>query len=650
MNTKLNNPQKANILVVDDTPENLRLLLELLQTQGYNVRPVPNGSLALKAAKHDPPDLILLDINMPGLNGYEVCQRLKKDKTLNEIPVLFISALEETLDRLRAFEVGGVDYITKPFQAEEVLARVTTHLRLRELTKHLEIKVQERTKALRESEEKYRLHFEHVSDVVYSIAPDFRVLDISPSVERILGYRPEELIGKQLQDLNLLTEEYLETAFSDAMRVLAGEWVSSSVYEFIAKDGTKRFGEVSGAPLVRDGEIVGIVSVARDITERKQLEAQLRQAQKVESIGELAAGVAHDFNNLLTPISGFADLLLWKAPEGSKEQEHLRQIQVAAQRAVALTRQLRLFSRQEEGERRPVGLNSVIKETRDLLAHSLPREIAIELRLEPELGVVKADPSQISQVLMNLCVNARDAMPEGGTLTLETRNMTLDEEYARLHLGAQPGDYVRLSVSDTGCGMSPEVQARLFEPFFTTKEPGKGTGLGLAVVYGVVEEHGGFINVYSQEGRGSTFHIYLPAIESAVEEGEVEVLELPTGTETILVVDDEEAVRALGQRVLELCGYTVLTAENGLQALEVYQTHRGEIDLVVLDVGMPEMGGRECLRRLREVAPGVQVLISTGYTAKSLAEELVAGGVLGVVEKPFVAHEFATAVRAALDK
>jgi two-component system cell cycle sensor histidine kinase/response regulator CckA len=387
-----------------------------------------------------------------------------------------------------------------------------------------------------------------------------------------------------------------------------------------------------------------------DITERKELEAQLRHVQKMESIGRLAAGIAHDFNNLLTPIGGFAELLLGKAPEGSKQHEYLRQIKVAARRAADLTGQLRLFTRQMRGERRSVQLNSLVEETCDLLAHSISKKIVIGLRLEPELWVVGADPSQLSQVLMNLGVNARDAMPDGGTLTLETRNVTLDEDYARMALEAQPGRYVRLSVSDTGCGMSPEVQARLFEPFFTTKEMAEGTGLGLAMVYGIVKGHDGFIQVYSEEGRGSTFHVYLPAMEGALEERKVEEWDLPTGTETILVVDDEEGVLALGQAALEPCGYTVLMAEDGVQALEVYQTHREEIALVVLDVIMPQMSGLECLRRLREMDPQVKVLISTGYTARDLAQELVAEGALGVVGKPFQVQDFATAVRGAIDE
>jgi two-component system cell cycle sensor histidine kinase/response regulator CckA len=387
-----------------------------------------------------------------------------------------------------------------------------------------------------------------------------------------------------------------------------------------------------------------------DITERKQLEAQLRQAQKMESIGTLAAGIVHDFNSLLTPIGGFAELLLGKAPEGSLQHEYLCQIKVAAGRAADLTRQLRLFTRQMRGERRPVQLNSVVEEIRDLLEPSISKKIAIELRLEPGLWTVEADKSQMSQVLMNLCLNACDAMPDGGTLTLETRNVTLDEEWARVILEARPGRYVCLSVSDTGCGMSPEVQARLFEPFFTTKEMGKGTGLGLSVVYGIVKRHDGFIEIYSEEGQGSTFHVYLPAMEDTVAEREMEELEWPTGTETILVVDDEEGVRALGRTVLEPCGYTVLMAENGPQALEVYQAYQREISLVVLDVIMPQMSGRDCLQRLRELDPQVKVLISTGYTAKGLAQELMAEGALAVVEKPFQIQDFAVAVRAAIDE
>jgi two-component system cell cycle sensor histidine kinase/response regulator CckA len=640
----MNDP--IRVLYVDDYPLDRELVRDALEKEhgGFRVTEAASRQeFEVRIAEGDY-ELVLSDFNILGFEGLEVIDAIRaKDP---RVPVVIVTGTGSEEVAVEAMKRGAADYVIK---TPKHIRRLPHTIQAVVEKKRLEDERKWAWEALRESEEKYRLHFENVTDVIYSIDLKFRVLSISPSVERVLGYRPEELVGKPFQDLNLLAEEYLETAFSDVRRVLAGERISPSVYEFIAKDGTGKFGEVSGAPLVRDGKVVAIVSVARDITERKQLEARLRQAQKMDAIGQLAAGIAHDFNNLLTPIGGFAELLLWKAPEGSKQQEYLRQIKVAAERAAALTRQLRLFSRQEEGKCCPIQLNSVVKETRELLERSIPKDITIELRLESELWAVEADPSQMSQVLMNLGINARDAMPDGGTLTLETRNVTLDEDYARIVLEARPGRYVRLSVSDTGCGMSPEVQARLFEPFFTTKEVGKGTGLGLAVVYGIVKGHGGFINVYSEVGRGSTFHIYLLAIESAVEERGVDESELPTGTETLLLVDDEELVRALGQSVLERCGYTILTAWNGVQAMEVYQAHREEIALVVLDVIMPQMGGRECLRRLRALDPQVKVLISTGYTAKGLAEELVAEGALGVVEKPFRLQDFATAVRTTID-
>jgi PAS domain S-box-containing protein len=488
--------------------------------------------------------------------------------------------------------------------------------------------------------------FDAIGDGIFIHDRGFRLVRVNRALTERLGIAPEVVMGRTCYELfHHTTNPPPWCPHLKAMKT--GQPHAVEVEEPVLC-GTFL---ISAYPLFDEqGQVSASVHVLKDITKQRQLEAQLRQAQKMKAIGQLAGGIAHDFNNLLTPIGGFAELLLWKAPEGSQQEKYLRQIKVAAERAAALTHQLRLFTRQGEGEHHPIRLNSIVEETCDLLEHSISREIAIELRLEAELWAVEADPSQISQVLVNLCVNACDAMPDGGTLTLETSNVTLDEEYARTIPEAGPGRYVRLSVSDTGCGMSPEVQARLFEPFFTTKEVGKGTGLGLSVAYGIVKGHSGFINVYSQEGQGSTFRIYLPAVDSAVEERGVEGSEWPTGTETILLVDDEEAVRGLGQSVLELCGYTVLIVEDGVQALEVYQAHQGEIPLVVLDVIMPQMGGRECLRRLREMDPDVKVLISTGYTADDSVQELLAEGALGVVEKPFRIQDFAVAVRAALDK
>ncbi len=626
---------KPSILIVDDDPKLRKTLSDILRAKGYAPIGVATGTAALDKIQEEKPVVALIDLRLEDMSGLELMREIKERSPGTECIVLTGYASQDSA--IEAVNLGAYSYVQKPYDMEQLLVTIRRAIEKREAEE-----------ALRKSEEKYRLLVENQTDLVVKVDTEGRFQFVSPSYCELLGKKEKELLGKKFMPL---VHEDDREATARAMEDLYKPPYTCHVEQrALTKEGWRWLAWADKAVLNEDGNVVAIVGVGRDITERKQLEAQVRQLQKMEAIGQLAAGMGHDFNNLLTPMGGFAELLLLKAPEDSQQHEYLRQIKVAAEHAAALTGQLRLFTRQEKGERRSVQLNSLVEETRDLLERSIPKEITIELHLESELWAVEADLSQLSQVLVNLCVNACDAMPEGGTLTLETRNLTLDEEWAQVILEARPGRYVCVSVSDTGCGVSPEVQARLFEPFFTTKEVGQGTGLGLSVVYGIVKGHSGFINVYSQEGRGSTFHVYLPAIEAAVEEREVEGLELPAGTETILVVDDEEAVQALGRGVLELCGYTVLIAEDGLQALEVYQAHRREIPLVVLDVIMPQMGGRECLRRLRELNPQVKVLISTGYTARGLAQELVAEGALEVVEKPFRIRDFAVAVRTTIDR
>jgi len=387
----------------------------------------------------------------------------------------------------------------------------------------------------------------------------------------------------------------------------------------------------------------------RSLEELKITQAQLLQARKLESLGRLAGGIAHDFNNLLTTMRGYASFVLMDTAEDDPRRQDLQRIITAVDRAAGLTRQLTLFSRGGFPQRQPLHLNHIVQETYELLQRTLPRTIEVELLLEPEIWTIEADPSQMSQVLINLCINASDAMPDGGVLTLETHNVILDEEYARTHIEARPASYVCLSVSDTGVGMSEEVQAHIFEPFFTTKKVGEGIGLGLATVYGIVKEHDGFITVYSEVGKGSTFHIYLPATEQRGGLAEKKEVDLPRGTETVLLVDDEKAVLELGRSILERCGYTVLVAQNGAEALEVYQERGGEIALVVLDMVTPKMDGRVCLRRLLKMDPEARVLIATGYTVNISVHALLREGALGVVEKPYGLYELSIAVRKALD-
>jgi nitrogen-specific signal transduction histidine kinase/CheY-like chemotaxis protein len=373
--------------------------------------------------------------------------------------------------------------------------------------------------------------------------------------------------------------------------------------------------------------------IYEDITERKRAEERLRQAQKMEAIGQLAGGLAHDFNNLLTPIGGFADLLMRKIPEDSRQYEYLRQIKGGTKRAADLTSQLLTLARRAQVEVRFLSLNDVAREVIRLLERTIDRAIAIEPHLADDLATVEGDAGQLHQVLLNLCLNARDAMPDGGLLIIETRNLTLSEEKSRTELDLEAGQYVLLSVTDTGSGMDAETQQRLFEPFFTTKEEGRG--LGLAMVYGIVQGHGGAIHVYSEPGQGSTFKVYLPVVSRPAEDTTPEEAEIVGGTETVLVVDDEESVQALLRRILEEGGYTVLLAADGVEATELYAERSAEIDLVVLDIIMPRMGGRKTYERLREINPEVKVLLSSGYSKKGRAQDIMAAGAKGFLQKPY---------------
>jgi signal transduction histidine kinase len=385
--------------------------------------------------------------------------------------------------------------------------------------------------------------------------------------------------------------------------------------------------------------------------ELSQAQDQLRQAQKMEAVGRLAGGVAHDFNNLLTAITGYSDLLMSDLAEGDPRRADLEQIKHAADRAAGLTRQLLAFSRRQVLQPRVLDLNVVITDVEKMLRRVIGEDIDLVTIPGSALGRVKADPGQLDQVILNLAVNARDAMPEGGKLTIETANVELDGAYALRHIAVRPGPYVMLAVSDTGCGMDAEILARLFEPFFTTKEVGKGTGLGLATVYGIVTQSGGSISVYSEPGRGTTFKMYLPRVKEAVETRVVVASpDTPVrGSETILVVEDEEAVRSLARLVLERKGYTVLEARHGTEALRVSERHEGPIALVLTDLVMPGLGGRELAGRLATVRPDTKVLYMSGYTDNAIVHQGVLDAGAAFLSKPFTPDALARKVREVLD-
>ena len=382
------------------------------------------------------------------------------------------------------------------------------------------------------------------------------------------------------------------------------------------------------------------------------MQEQLRQAQKIEAIGRLAGGIAHDFNNLLTVIKGVCQLSLLDLHERDPLYENLKEIERSAERAADLTRQLLAFSRKQILEMEVLDLNDIVRGLDKMLHRLLGEDIDLVTVLSEGIGKVKVDPGQMEQVIINLAVNSRDAMPQGGKLTIETADVELDEEYAKRHIAVQPGRYVMLSISDTGVGMTPEVKDRLFEPFFTTKEQGKGTGLGLSTVYGIVKQSGGNIWVYSEPGQGATFKIYLPRVEEPLTEKKREEVsrEIPRGGETILVVEDEETVRKLAMRLLKGQGYRVLEASDGGKAFMLCEKYKERIDLILTDVVMPGMSGRELAERLKQIHPEMKVLYMSGYTDNAIVHHGVLKEGIHFIQKPFTLESLARKVREVLDK
>ncbi len=648
------NANRREILVVEDNPLSLRFLTRVLAEQGYRVRPATDGPLALQSVAAKAPDLILLDVKMPDMDGYEVCRRLKSDQRSRRVPVLFISALNDLSEKVKGFQAGGVDYITKPFEAEEILARVEIHLSLKELTEDLEEKVRERTEELQKSEENYRLLIESQADLVVKVDTEGRFLFVSPSYCRMFGKTEDELLGKTFMPL---VHEEDRKATAEAMEGLYRPPHAIHVEQrAMTKDGWRWLAWADTAVLDENENVTAIIGVGRDISERKQaeedkkeLEARLRQAMKMEAIGTLAGGIAHDFNNILGAIMGYTELGMLEAPKGSRLETYLNEVINATGRARDLVRQILTFSRQTEQQLKPTQISLIVKEALKLLRATLPSTIDIRQDVA-STGIAMADPTQIHQVLMNLCTNASHAMEEkGGVLEVSLADLELDSDFASRNPDIKPGPHLQLTVSDTGCGMPPEVLRRIFDPFFSTKEKGQGTGLGLSVVHGIVKSHGGTVLAYSEPAKGSSIKVYLPAIERRVAADAREEKKLPTGTERILFVDDEPVLVDVGTHILETLGYRVAAKNSSREAWELFRSQPDGFDLVITDQTMPDMTGDELAREIIALRPDVPVIICTGFSAKVNEEKAREMGIKAFVMKPLVMREMAETIRKALD-
>jgi PAS domain S-box-containing protein len=496
----------------------------------------------------------------------------------------------------------------------------------------------------RESEARLRVLIEQLPAVLWTVDKDLRFTSALGAGLARLGLRPNQIVGLSLQD-------YFETSdptfvpFAAHRRAVAGEPVTFHV-EWKNGSYACHVEPLRGA----DGEVLGAICMALDITDRKELEERFRQAQKMEAVGRLAGGIAHDFNNLLMVIQGYADLLTERLPAGDPLRRNAEQIQMASQRAASLTQQLLAFSRKQILAPKVLNIHAVVVDMEKILRRLIGEDIHLETNSQRDLGLVKADRSQIEQVILNLAVNARDAMPGGGRITIETANVELDASFTRVPQVLAPGRYVMLAVTDSGMGMDAATQAHIFEPFFTTKEKGKGTGLGLATVYGIVKQSGGYVWVYSEPGHGATFKIYLPRIEeedtgSIVREPS-ETRALPRGSsEMVLLVEDEKGVRELAREYLETSGYRVIEAEDGHSALELAAMHAGPIDVLVTDVVMPGIGGRELAERVMQIRPGIKVLYMTGYTDRAIVHHGILETDAVLLQKPFTLETLASKLR-----
>jgi two-component system cell cycle sensor histidine kinase/response regulator CckA len=652
-------PHRARVLIVDDQRANRQLLEIMLASENLTLLTAGTGEEALALVATQPPDLILLDVMLPGMNGYEVATRIKADPATKSIPIVMITALDDRDARILGLSAGAEDFLSKPIDRAELCVRIRNLLRLKAYGDYhdkygqmLESQVGARTADLVASERLYRSTFDAAPVGIVHVALDrHQWLHVNQRICELLGYTAEELQSGAVRDLlhagDMAGEGEALQAISDGL--LDRHVVDEKSYR--RSDGRVMWARVyTSIHRDPDGAPRHFIKVIEDITERRALAAQLQQAGKMDAIGSLAAGIAHDFNNLLSVILSYSEMLTEDLSAGDPMRGDLQQIHGAAVRAVDLTRQLLAFSRQQVLAPKVIDLGDIVRGMETMLRRLLGEDVDLSVVTPPGLAKILVDPSQLERVIMNLAVNARDAMPQGGRLMIETSELIVDEAYASTRLGAKAGRQVVLAVTDTGVGMDTETQARMFEPFFTTKGVGKGTGLGLATVFGVVRQSGGSIWSESQVGRGTTFKISFPPVREPAPRT-TQRTDPPTlrGDETILLVEDEAEVRILTRTILRKYGYTVLEAQSGGDAFLLCEQHTAAIDLLLTDVVMPRMSGRQLAERLLLVRPAMKVLYMSGYTDDAVVRHGILEGAVAFIQKPITPEPLARKIRETLD-
>ena len=696
------------VLIVDDRDDNLYLLHMMLQGHGYEVDEAGNGVEALEMARSRPPDLVITDILMPVMDGFTLCREWKSDAALKTIPLVFYTATyTDERDREFGLSIGAARFIVKPEEPENFMAIINGVVQSinvdignsglehdggtsgpdpdkfspvpeRDYLKNYnEVLVRKLEEKMLELE---RVNCELTQDISERKAAQEKLgkseallmrtqelakvggweydtvtgqMTWTADVNRIFGVQWDEISARP-EDIVMLFAQEDRPALSVAFRrtIETGESYDMEV-RMIAESGGYIWVRAVGNAEIREGRIVGAFGSIVDITKRKEaeeerlkLEEQLRQSQKLKAIGQLASGVAHDFNNCLGGISGYTDLLQLeireKAPELLPYTENIHQVTA---KAADLTKRLLSFARKSNFNMVSLDIHEIIREVVDMLSHTINRLIKIETCLDAAEFVIRADRTQFLNALLNLCVNARDAMPQGGTLKLKTCNRSFPERSILVKAKRAPGDYLEISVSDTGIGMSDEVRQHMFEPFYTTKEVGKGTGLGLASVYGTVKQLGGYIDLESEVGKGTEIVMQLPVSRGvAVQAPQSAESIMITGSGMILVIEDEDFMRESEVGMLTALGYSVFAVEDGRKGVEYYERYRSSIDLVICDIVLPELSGVECVRRIRELNPAARVIVASGYGDATEREQMRLAGVIGFIDKPFRMNDMSRVV------
>jgi PAS domain S-box-containing protein len=661
------------ILIVDDNDDDRLLLRYYLESFHCRIIEAADGAEGLAVALRERPDLIISDAHMPEMDGFQFLRAVRRSPEIRDVPFVFYSAVYTgDRDAELAHSLGALAFIFKPKDPEEFHAELDQILRtlekeesapsptllendeayLRSYSRVVAARLVDKVRKLRASESKFRKFFDNMRDVVIVFDGQRAIQDANePALQNTFGYSLDEVIGKSARMLFPDEDTFRRLGeFYSPVPDTRGTVLLETVY--LRKNGERFHAEVSGNRLRDDtGTDIGYISVVRDITERKKLEEQLRHAQKMEALGTFAGGIAHDFNNIITAIIGFSSMIQSNLPPGDTSRENLREIMAAGERAAALTRSLLAYSKKDPACVEAVDVNEMIAQSAKLLQRLLGEDVLLDVKQEEGEFIVHGDRGQLEQVLMNLATNSRDAMPNGGRLLIETSRTEMNAEFPALHGYGKPGIYLLVTVTDTGRGMDEATRQRIFEPFFSTKASGEGTGLGLSIIYGIVKQHKGFVNVYSEPGKGASFRIYLPLIsEKGKKSGHPAMVSMRGGNETLLIVEDSNEIRALFAMILKEFGYRVHVAANGIEAVRIMEEEQGHIDLALMDIILPGKNGRLVLDDLLSLSPHLKHIFMSGYP-----QDVISGkGLLETneeyLQKPVVPNLLLGKVREILDR